>query len=98
MTGLMSVAKARLAPDVRGVTRTGIRRFLLGLAAIVAACGTSVAPIASAANPILDALNAQRTANGIPPVIWNPDWAAKVKAGALEDLHPFDRSLLTSLL
>lgn len=31
-------------------------------------------------------------------LIANPDWAAKVKAGALEDLHPFDRGLLTSLI
>jgi 2,4-dienoyl-CoA reductase-like NADH-dependent reductase (Old Yellow Enzyme family) len=30
-------------------------------------------------------------------LIANPDWATKVKAGALEDLRPFDRSLLTSL-
>jgi len=31
-------------------------------------------------------------------LIANPDWAAKVKAGALGDLRPFDRSLLASLL
>jgi 2,4-dienoyl-CoA reductase-like NADH-dependent reductase (Old Yellow Enzyme family) len=31
-------------------------------------------------------------------LIANPDWAVKVKAGALEDLRPFDRSLLASLL
>jgi 2,4-dienoyl-CoA reductase-like NADH-dependent reductase (Old Yellow Enzyme family) len=31
-------------------------------------------------------------------LIANPDWAVKVKAGALETLRPFDRSLLTSLL
>jgi 2,4-dienoyl-CoA reductase-like NADH-dependent reductase (Old Yellow Enzyme family) len=31
-------------------------------------------------------------------LIANPDWTAKVKAGALEDLRPFDRSLLASLL
>ena len=30
-------------------------------------------------------------------LIANPDWAAKVKAGALADLRPFDRSLLASL-
>jgi 2,4-dienoyl-CoA reductase-like NADH-dependent reductase (Old Yellow Enzyme family) len=31
-------------------------------------------------------------------LIANPDWAAKAKADALEDLRPFDRGLLTSLL
>ena len=31
-------------------------------------------------------------------LIATPDWAAKVKAGALGDLRPFDRSLLTSLI
>ena len=31
-------------------------------------------------------------------LIANPEWPAIVKAGALEDLHPFDRGLLTSLL
>jgi len=31
-------------------------------------------------------------------LIANPDWAVKAKAGALETLRPFDRSLLTSLL
>jgi len=31
-------------------------------------------------------------------LIANPDWSSKVKAGALSDLHPFDRSLLTSLV
>jgi len=30
-------------------------------------------------------------------LIANPEWAAKVRAGALQDLRPFDRSLLTSL-
>jgi 2,4-dienoyl-CoA reductase-like NADH-dependent reductase (Old Yellow Enzyme family) len=30
-------------------------------------------------------------------LIANPAWPAIVKAGALEDLRPFDRSLLTSL-
>jgi hypothetical protein len=28
-------------------------------------------------NPILEVVNAQRQANGIPPVAWNQDWAAK---------------------
>ena len=28
-------------------------------------------------NPILDAVNAQRSASGIPPVTWNADWAGK---------------------
>jgi 2,4-dienoyl-CoA reductase-like NADH-dependent reductase (Old Yellow Enzyme family) len=31
-------------------------------------------------------------------LIANPEWAAKVSAGALGDLRPFDRGLLTSLL
>jgi 2,4-dienoyl-CoA reductase-like NADH-dependent reductase (Old Yellow Enzyme family) len=31
-------------------------------------------------------------------LIANPAWAAKVKAGALDELRPFDRSILTSLL
>ena len=31
-------------------------------------------------------------------LIANPEWAAKAKAGALADLRPFDRGLLTSLL
>ena len=31
-------------------------------------------------------------------LIANPDWAAKAKSSALEDLRPFDRSLLASLL
>jgi 2,4-dienoyl-CoA reductase-like NADH-dependent reductase (Old Yellow Enzyme family) len=31
-------------------------------------------------------------------LIANPDWAVKVKSGALDQLRPFDRSLLTSLL
>jgi len=31
-------------------------------------------------------------------LIANPDWSSKVKAGTLSDLHPFDRSLLTSLV
>lgn len=31
-------------------------------------------------------------------LIANPEWASKVKAGALEDLRPFDRGLLSSLL
>lgn len=31
-------------------------------------------------------------------LIANPAWAEKVKAGALQDLRPFDRSVLTSLL
>jgi 2,4-dienoyl-CoA reductase-like NADH-dependent reductase (Old Yellow Enzyme family) len=31
-------------------------------------------------------------------LIANPEWALKVKAGALEELRPFDRSLLSSLL
>jgi 2,4-dienoyl-CoA reductase-like NADH-dependent reductase (Old Yellow Enzyme family) len=31
-------------------------------------------------------------------LIVNPDWAVKVKAGALEELRPFDRSVLSSLL
>ncbi len=30
-------------------------------------------------------------------LIANPDWAVKVKAGALADLRPFDRSILTTL-
>jgi 2,4-dienoyl-CoA reductase-like NADH-dependent reductase (Old Yellow Enzyme family) len=31
-------------------------------------------------------------------LIANPEWPAKVKAGALEDLRPFDRSVLASLV
>ena len=31
-------------------------------------------------------------------LIANPEWAVKVKAGALGELRPFDRSILTSLL
>jgi 2,4-dienoyl-CoA reductase-like NADH-dependent reductase (Old Yellow Enzyme family) len=31
-------------------------------------------------------------------LIANPDWAVKVKAGALEELRPFDRSVLGSLV
>jgi 2,4-dienoyl-CoA reductase-like NADH-dependent reductase (Old Yellow Enzyme family) len=31
-------------------------------------------------------------------LIANPDWAVKVKSGALDQLRPFDRGLLTSLL
>jgi 2,4-dienoyl-CoA reductase-like NADH-dependent reductase (Old Yellow Enzyme family) len=30
-------------------------------------------------------------------LIANPQWAQKVKAGALADLRPFDRGVLTSL-
>jgi 2,4-dienoyl-CoA reductase-like NADH-dependent reductase (Old Yellow Enzyme family) len=31
-------------------------------------------------------------------LIANPEWPRKVQAGALEDLRPFDRSILASLL
>ena len=31
-------------------------------------------------------------------LISNPDWPVKVKAGTLEDLRPFDRGVLASLL
>jgi 2,4-dienoyl-CoA reductase-like NADH-dependent reductase (Old Yellow Enzyme family) len=31
-------------------------------------------------------------------LIANPAWAAKVKAGTLQELRPFDRSVLSSLL
>jgi len=31
-------------------------------------------------------------------LIANPEWAAKVKAGVLEELRPFNRGVLASLL
>jgi hypothetical protein len=63
-----------MASTIGGV----IRKPLILLVVLCTAAFAAASAIGSD-NPMLDAVNAQRAANGIPIVAWNTDWAAKCK-------------------
>src|ERR1043165_6990661 len=77
----MRVGMRQSASEARAHTRClltfGRRRPLLLLAALAAAAILASPLQAGNGRAMLAALNAQRTANGIPAVGWSDDWAAK---------------------